>query len=286
MSWSLIAEPGRRPDAVTVCATIAAGVRIRLEDEVEVGGVPWVIRWDNDLSFAAGMVVQLGTRLGFECHAVPPYSGHMKGKVERLGRRVQEEFCVLQPGFTHGAKTYSGKDPFRDTEALPAAELRRRLGLWIAEYNRSVHSTLGRTPLRAWAADATPLRRATNEQLRSALLVAPRTVAVHRRKGVHFAGQWWQGAGMLDIVGRKVEIHYPVGQPDFIEVFHEGRWRCTGWPARHLSEAQKRAIWARRDAIYEEVRAVHARGDPEHRLRAEVEAEAGHLTTSYLTSPQ
>lgn len=259
LAWSLVARPGGRPGAEVVCATICDAVRVRLEDGVEVGGVPRVIRWDNDLSFNAGSVTQLGTTVGFECHAVPPYSGHMKGKVERLGRRVQEEFCVLQPGYTHGPRTYTETDLFRDTPPLTATELRARLSLYFAEYNRTFHHGLRTSPHEAWAADPTPLRRATDDQLRGALLVAPRLHTVNRRKGVHFNGQWWQGAGMIDVVGRKVEVRYPINDPSFIEIFYRDSWVATAWPAHELTDDQKSAMWDRRWEMYDDVRGLHDR---------------------------
>ena len=102
MGWALTATPDRRPNAEVVIATLASAMRLRTEDldgtEVEVGGVPGIMRWDNDTNFTAEAVLLFGTALGFECHAVPPYTGHQKGKIERLGRTVQEQFCVLQPG--------------------------------------------------------------------------------------------------------------------------------------------------------------------------------------------
>lgn len=272
MGWSLIALPGRHPGADEVNATICDAVRIRLESGVEVGGVPRIVRWDNDRSFTAGSVVQLGSAVGFECHAVPPYSGHMKGKVERFGRRVQEQFCVMQPGFTHGPKTYTGKDPFRDTPPLTATQMRAKLELWFAEYDHTVHEGHGKTPHAAWVADATPLRRATDSQLRSALLVATKTYKAHKRKGVHFDGQWWQGAGMLDIVGRPVEIHHPINDDTFVEVYYKGVWHCTAWPTRNLTESQKKAIWEGRDDMYAEVRELH---DQATRMRVGADARAG-----------
>ncbi len=272
MSWALVAQPGTRPGADVVCATICDGVRIRLEGDVEVGGVPRIVRWDNDASFNAGSVIQLGTAVGFECHAVPPYSGHMKGKVERLGRRIQEEFCVLQPGYTHGPATYTGKDPFRDTPPLTAEELRARLALYFATYNTTRHQSLGMSPREAWEKDATPLRQADDQQLRSALLVAPRPYTVNQRKGVHFKGQWWQGAGMLEVVGRKVEIRYPINDDSFIEVYYQGKWVCTGWPTLSLTDDQKKALWRGRDTMYREVRELH---DEAREMRIGADAAVG-----------
>jgi len=272
MAWSLVATPGGRPGADVVRATICDGVRIRLEHDVEVGGVPRIMRWDNDQSFNAGSVIQLGTAVGFECHAVPPYSGHMKGKVERLGRRIQEEFCVLQPGYTHGPTTYTEKNPYRDTPNLTAAELRSRLALYFAEYGHAAHEGLGSTPFEAWMSDTTPLRKAEDAQLRSALLVATRLYTVNRRKGVHFQGQWYQGAGMLDIVGRKVQVRYPINDDSFIEIYYQDKWVCTGWPALSLTESQKEALWQGRSDMYREVRQLH---DEARQIRVGADARAG-----------
>lgn len=259
MAWSLLATPGREPGADEVCATIAEAIRLRLHDSAEIGGVPGIIRWDQALSFTAGMVTQLGTQVGFECHAVPPYSGWMKGKVERLGKTVEDEFCVEQPGFTHGPKTRHNRDPLRtDTGNLTAGQLRARLDHWMAAYAfERVHSALGCTPFEAWAADATPLRRTTDVKLRSALMVWPRQAKVHKKKGVFFRNQYWMGAGLLDIVGRSVEVHYPVNDSSFIEVYRDGHWVCTAWPAKSLTPAQSKAVWDGRADMYSEIRALH-----------------------------
>jgi hypothetical protein len=274
MAWHLTAAVGRHPDAETVCANLAQGMRIRFEDGIEVGGVPWVVRWDNAAEFSAGMVLEISTRVGFECHAVPPYSGHMKGKVERLGGRIQQQFCVLQPGYTHGPRTYKGADPFRDTTVMTANELRARLDVWLAEYDRTPHEVTGETPLERWSKDDTPLRRATTEELRPALLVEPQRHEVLPRKGVFFRNRLWQSAELMKIVGRRVEIRYPAGNDvDFIEVFFDGKWQCTAWPALELTKRQRDQIFDARSDQYREVRELH---DQATRIREGANAQARH----------
>jgi putative transposase len=249
MGWALTATPHRRADAETVVATLASAIRVRLVDGIEVGGVPGAVRWDNDKSFTAGMVTQLAAAVGFEPHAVPPYSGYMKGKIERLGRTIEDGFCVLQPGFTHGPRTHTQKNPYRDTDPITADELRARLAIWMAEYRNRRHSTLCMSPFAAWDADSTPLRRARDEQLRSALLVDPRTRTV-QKTGVFFRNRYWAPSNGNELVGRKVNVRYPIGPDlDFIELYlPDGRWAATAWPARQLTEAQRaRVAEANRD---------------------------------------
>lgn len=56
MSWALTARLGAAPDADVVCATLAKGIRLRVEREHEVGGVPNIVRTDQGADFLAGMV--------------------------------------------------------------------------------------------------------------------------------------------------------------------------------------------------------------------------------------
>lgn len=272
MAWHLTAEVGRRPDAEVVCATIAAGIDVRTEGGVEVGGCPRIMRWDNDANFTAGMVDQLGTQLGFECHAVPPDSGHMKGKVERLGRRVQEQFCVLQPGYTHGPQTYRRRDLYRDTPVITAAELRARLDVWFAEYDRTVHEGTGETPLDRWRNDPTPLRKIPRTRLSSALLVTPHAHKVIRRKGICFKNRFWMSSKLMELTGRTVEVRYPAGPSvGFIEVYVGGRWHCTAWPAKELTDKERGQILDDRMDAYREARDLH---DQATRIRVQANADA------------
>jgi putative transposase len=280
MAWAITAIPGQRADAEVVCATLAAAIQVRLEHGVEVGGVPRVVRWDNDLSFVAGMVTQFGSSVGFECHAVPPYSGHMKGKIERLGRTVQEQFCVLQPGYTHGPRTYTQRDLFRDTTPLTAEILRGRIDQWFAEYDTRVHSSLGTAPIEAWKADATPLRKVAADKLRSALLVDKAKRKVIKRKGVSFKHpatksrkqMFWASGPLMAKTNQTVEVRYAINDDSFIEIFQGGKWLCTAWPSERLTDTQRSAVRQERFDQYYEAKDLHERAT---RLRVGADAVAG-----------
>lgn len=256
MSWAIVAVPGRRPDAPMVAACIAAAISPHQVAGVDVGGVPGSIRWDQALEFKAGMVTQLALRVGFDAHGVPPYSGHMKGKIERAGRTAQEEVAALCTGYTHGANTLSNKTPFRD-EPITERLLIARFNEWVEHYNTTrPHSGLGgRTPLEAWKADTTPLRLVHHDLLRDSFLVAPRLRKVGK-KGVFFAKQWWLGPDLLDHVDRKVEVRYPIGDDSFIEIHLDGQWMCTAEPAETLSPEARRALQVNRNNQYAEARRI------------------------------
>ena len=114
------------------------------------------------------------------------------------------------------------------------------------------------SPLAAWARSDNPLRVAPDERLRPGLLLEPRKHKVNYRKGICFKGQFWMSAPLIDIVGRSVQIRYPVGfDLEFIDVYLDGKWHCSAEPADRLSDAQKKAVWDRRDDMYHEARELH-----------------------------
>ena len=260
MSWAIVAVPGRRPDADVVSAAIVAGISPHDVDGVQVGGVPGSIRWDQAAEFRSGMVTQLALRIGFDAHAVPPYSGHMKGKIERAGRTAQEEVASMATGYTHGAKTIRTEQPFRE-EPLTERLLVARFGEWVHRYNTArPHGGLdGRIPLDVWSGDPTPLRLVDHEILRDSFLVDEqlRTVA---KKGVFFRNRWWLGLGLLDHVGRKVQVHYPIGDDSFIEVYLNSNWLCTAERAEDLSPAARKQLLKDRQAQYREARRLQDGG--------------------------
>lgn len=254
MAWAISANVGRRVGADVVVACLAEGIRTRTIGGETVGGVPERVLWDNALEFLAGEVTQFATLLGFEAVAVRPYSGHLKGKVERLGQTVQVDFCTTLNGYTHGPDTYTRVMPFRETSTPMTADvLRARFENWVQDYNerRPRSSLAGQTPHDVWAADPASLRLVPDTKLRSGLLVAPKPHKV-QNTGVYFRRQWWLGAGLVHHVNRTVEIRYPIDRDaGFIEIFYGGTWLCTAQPAVTLSEDEKRRILASRHDQYE-----------------------------------
>lgn len=256
MSFDIVAVPGRRPDAAMVSACIVAAISPHDVGGTTVGGIPGSTRWDQAKEFGAGMVTQLALRVGFDAHMVPPYSGHLKGKVERVGQTVQAEVASLCTGYTHDATTLGAKMPFR-AEPITERLLRARLTEWVEHYNTErPHSSLeGRTPLEVWVEDATPLRWADRDLLRDSFMVEPRLRKVGK-KGVFFRRKWWLGVDLLDHVNRQAEVRYPVGDDSFIEIYLNNEWLCTAQPAETLTATERRALSKARNAQYKAARAI------------------------------
>lgn len=126
-------------------------------------------------------------------------------------------------------------------------------------------------PLEEWVADTSPLRQARIEDLRMAFLVHPRMVKVSN-KGIRHAGERWIGTGILELVDRKVQVHYPVTDAGFIKVYYQGKWFCTAYRAASLTEAEKKKLMAERWEQYQLARTLE---DAAERRRHQAHSDAG-----------
>jgi hypothetical protein len=148
------------------------------------------------------------------------------------------------------------------------------LDLWFAEYNRTLHEGIGMTPMERWCADidTAPLRIASDDKLRTTLLVEKRKRKVIKRNGVSFRGKYWASAELQKHVNQHLEVRYPIVGDDFIELYGNGKWVCTAWPVDQLTETQKKAIWDGRSTNYHDARRLL---DAASELRQGAEAEVG-----------
>lgn len=252
--WSLQCQPKTRGTGPVVAATLAAGYEGTDIEGVFVGGLPEVVRIDNDQAFLSQPVDALAAATGNEIAATPPYSPFMKGKVERLCKTVQDECIALMQGYTHGPLSYTGRNPFRDGGPITEATLRRFLEDWFHHYNTTrVHSRLDHgTPLRQWAADTQPIRHVPPATLRDHLMPVGKDHKVHK-DGVWWDGGYWIGPGITKVTGRDVTFRYPLRPtPDRIEIFHKGTWALTAWRTETITTEQWKQISNERRAVYNE----------------------------------
>lgn len=252
-AWSLECRPGRRGTAALSVATLAGGLEgSELGGEL-IGGRPDVVRVDNDAAFLADEMSAIAGAVGFDIRATPPYSPFMKGKVERVGKTLQDNCIALMQGFTHGPASFTGRNPFRDGGAVTEAALWAHLESWFRFYNESrIHSALeDGTPLRAWAGSDHPVRFVEPDKLREFLLPQERNYRAQKH-GIWWDGQYWTGPGIAKVIGRTVTFRRPVGpDPDRIEVFCEGQWALTAVPAKTLSKEARDALRDERSDLYE-----------------------------------
>lgn len=282
VAWSVECRPNRRGTGERSVATLAAGFEGNDIDGVRIGGIPEIVRVDNDPAFLCEEMAALAARIGFDIKAVPPYSPFMKGKVERVGKTLQDELIMLMQGYTHGPLSYTGRNPFRDAGPITEATLVAFLDDWFRHYNQTrVHTCLDQgTPLRQWAASDHPLRWADPADLREFQYPIDRDYKVHKH-GIWWDGGHWTGPGITHLIGRTVTFRYPLRRHvDRIEVFHDGLWKMTAWRSNTLADEQRHDILQERQLIY--TQAVDLAEDAAAR-RNDATAEAA--ATGGLISP-
>ena len=247
-----------QPRADDIVAALVAGVRGRqLPDGTRIGGLPEVIRYDNGKEFLNEAVMAACARLGISPQACTPYTPWQKGKIERWHLSSQAELYDRLPGATHGPKTFTGRQPWRNTlgEVLTLGSLTLHALAWVQEYTTDrVHEALGCTPAAKWAQDTTPLAFVDPAVLHQFSLAAarPRTV---NRDGISVGGVKYLASELVSIVRRKVQVRVLPHDTSVIAVFHDGKFLCEAYPAAELDHEERRRILAGRRDTYAAARA-------------------------------
>lgn len=146
-------------------------------------GVPQSLYVDNGSIYCSKEIVQICARVGCILTHAPVRDGAAKGKVERFFRRVRDQFLC------------------RKLDLSSLESLNRAFNAWAEEdYNSTVHSVLGMTPLDRFALDRRRVRylppNEVNEELffieEDRVVAADNTFPFKRRRYEtprHLAGQ-------------------------------------------------------------------------------------------------
>jgi putative transposase len=277
MGWALSLVP----NAATVLAALRQGLVVD-PARGPFGGIPEVIRPDGGLEFAGTALARVAAVLGIELAPAPPYQSHVKGKVERVNRTVDQEFLSGLPFYTEGPRAADGHLFGPDTEPMGLELFADRFAAWVIDYNtRRPHSALeGQTPSQRWTADATPLREVPEGELRWLLLAdAERTI---NKDGVHFRGLVFIAGELNGLVGERVQVRYMPHDLRQIEIFRGDEWLATAYPQGTLSAEQREAVLARRRADAAELGRRQRRAS--RRARAELAPITGPGTIEETTT--
>ena len=152
MGWSLSLVP----NAATVLTALRMGMLID-SARGEFGGLPRTLRPDRGLEFVANALAQVCAVVGVQLLPAPAYSPHLKGKVERLGRTLAQDFLCTLPFYTDGPRDKAGRLYGPGSGPLTLERFAADFADWVSAYNaHRPHAGLnGQTPLDRWRADAT-----------------------------------------------------------------------------------------------------------------------------------
>ncbi len=244
LSWVLTFG---RPTAEQVRASLMQAFTLRAapDGNTLVGGRPTRAVWDRGLEFLADIITESCLRLEIIPCALPAYSPHLKGRIERFFGTLKPALSVL-PGYTEGPRDLRGHSAL-ETHAMCEDEFLVWLADWMDDYvSGHVISGTGRTPLQMWQADATPLEEIAPERLWQDFLLA-KNVKVSKN-GIRFDTIDWliPTGGLNGTVGRKVEIRHLPHDRHFIEVFLDGEHLGTAYPKDQLNADQTEEFLAHR----------------------------------------
>jgi transposase InsO family protein len=180
-------------------------------------GLPDKIYVDNGKIFVSRWFRLACARLNVKHQVTAPYSPESKGKVERFMRTVEQ--------FIEEARLVRFKT---------LRELNTAFSIWLEEgYNHHSHSALTaedgtrQTPAQVFNTNATKLRFVSMEELRDAFMWEDDRVV--RKDGCLSLHNIQFDAGP-EFIGKKVEVRYDRINPEFVEVWDNGKKVKTIYP--------------------------------------------------------
>jgi putative transposase len=279
------------PTAEEIRAALILAFILRLASDgtTIVGGLPERAVWDRGLDFLADLITQSCLRLQVTPVALPAYSPHLKGSLERFWRFVKENALATMPGYIDAGRDLRGNALFAG-KALSQAAFMTELAEWMDFYNtRHRNRAIEGTALEAWQRDDTPLREVPTDQLWVDFLIAKNHVKVGKA-GIRFAKIDYVALdGELDkVFGQHVEVRYLPHDHAFIEVFHDGQHLATCYPADGLRPDDEQAfIKARKktDAAARKAFSSANRMRGQQREAQSIEKVTGKGKTHYQLTP-
>lgn len=268
LSWTITFG---RPTQTEVRAALMSAITLRVapDGETVVGGKPMRAVWDRGLEFLANLITESCLRLDVLPVALPAYSPHLKGRLERFWRFLQGDCLSVLPGYTSGPRDLRGNSAIANA-ALGEDEFLLKLADWMDWYLLE-HRVSGRlTPLEAWRADGHPLESVEPEQLWVDMLVAKERCKVSKN-GIRFDRIDWTAPEVTGVCGRKVEIRYLPHDRTFIEVFLDGAHLCTAYPQQDLTPDQEQALMKRRQDEFARARSRFTTANRQRKRNADGE---------------
>lgn len=184
--------------------------------------------------------------LAIEVRALPAYTPHLKGAVERVNESIEQLLLARLPGFLHGSTDQAGRAIDRDAPRLSLEGFVALFADFVQSYNTEhPHEGLGgRTPVQQWESDATPVHTVDPARLRHLMLARSRRLVT--KKGVRLAGRTYNCAELCGWVGEWVEVRSMPHHEREVEVFVRGEHLGTARLVDELSVADRKRLLAHR----------------------------------------
>jgi putative transposase len=238
-----------RPGAEEVRAALIQAMSLRVAPDgiTVVGGRPMKACWDRGLEFLSNLITESCLRLNVMPVALPAYSPHLKGRLERFWGFLKGDLLRPLPGYVEGPRDLRGRTAL-ESHVLGEDELLVQLADWVDWYLiEHVNAETGLTALQAWQADGTPLEEIADEQLWQDFLISKDRCKVSKN-GIRWDTIDWIAPELIDAKGRLVEIRHLPHDRTFIEVFLDGKHLCTAVPNIDVDDETAHQVLLTRNA--------------------------------------
>lgn len=189
-------------------------------------GIPETLVVDNGLEFHSQALEFLAFNLGMRIQYCPKKQPQFKGCVERYLKTINYSFTHLLPGTSFSKFYERGDYDPQEHAVLTLGEFQELLEKWLIDvYAKTVHKTLGTTPLEKWISSAktcTPKLPQSPQQLINEMGI-PCTRRL-RHDGIRLHGIYYSGEDLAPILrkfgpGTELTISYDPSDLGAIRVF-------------------------------------------------------------------
>ena len=167
-------------------------------------GVPQRLYCDNGQVFTSCRTRRIAAKIATQLLFTKIRDASAKGKIEKFFRTVRDQFLAMHR-LTRAPETLE--------------ELNREFALWLDEYNQTVHSSTGASPVDRWLASSYKVRLISVSELDRAFRFED-TRKVRKDGTFSFNGTRYETDSHL--AGKKVTVEYDPFAPERVRVVCEG----------------------------------------------------------------
>lgn len=224
----------------------AESIGLALKHAIEDEGLPGTLYCDNGKDYLSAYIEAVCTDLEIDIRNCIPKTPQAK-LIERTFEEVHDKFTRYLPGYC-GNKPENRPEGFCQKKLLKAGKLldieslARRFGLWVEEYNNTVHRALGDTPANV-AEKLERFRPGTvDARVLDVLFMKRERVKVHPGYIRLYGRDFWTFGTDIDwLIGKYVEVWYDFNHMGRILIKYNGKIVGTAENKKALDHGESRA---------------------------------------------
>lgn len=167
-------------------------------------GIPEQLYVDNGAIYTSGEITLICARIGCILRHAPVRDGAAKGKIERLFRRVRDQFLSRQLNLSS------------------LQELNKQFTEWVENsYNSSIHSAIGMKPIDRFAFDLKRIKFFEPNQINDELFYAEESRKVKKDNTFSFKNIRYETA--TDLRDKTIQIRYNRHNMDKVIIYYKNR---------------------------------------------------------------